>query len=166
MVLTQSGISNNVQFESHRTPFFRYFLELYYHQQWQSNLVQSSLVQYPPLFSLFTIKCLWPCFLQGHGIPFYLFFLPACCRRERRVGESLVLCLFCSQTLSVLVVVCSPADTLVIDQLVFWCLFFSCILMYSHRKSAKKERGGAVVLKKYHIIIVAKCFHYYIPPTK
>ena len=38
---------------------------------------------------------------------------PACSRRERRMGENLVLSLSCSRTLSVFIVVCSPADSLV-----------------------------------------------------
>ncbi len=57
-------------------------------------------------------------------------FLPACCRREKRVGRELWSFLSCSLTRSVLVVVRSSADILVIDQQVSWYMFFSCILVY------------------------------------
>ena len=50
--------------------------------------------------------------LIKHGVLTLLFPL----QRERRMGREPCSVIFCSQTLSVLVVVCSTADTLVIDQ--------------------------------------------------
>ena len=57
------------------------------HQVHRQCCVQSSTflradTRHGPFLSL------W-CFLQGHGVPFYLFFLPVCCRRERRMGREL-----------------------------------------------------------------------------
>ena len=57
-------------------------------------------------------------------------------RRDR--GREPCSVLSCSPTCRVLVIVCSPADILVITQQVFWCLFL-CILMYDDNGEEEEE---------------------------